>query len=86
MIYALVFVFGLVIGSFLNVVVYRVLHGDSPLRGRSKCPHCKRQIVWYDNIPLLSFVLLGGKCRYCHKKISLRYPMTDVFVNSSPSA
>lgn len=76
--YGLVFIFGLVAGSFLNVVVYRVLTGDSPFKGRSKCPKCKRQIAWYDNMPLLSFVMLGGRCRWCHKKISIRYPLLEL--------
>ncbi len=77
-VWLLVFLFGLVMGSFLNVVVYRVLNGDSPLRGRSQCPHCRRQIAWYDNIPLLSFAVLRGRCRYCHKKISWRYPLLEL--------
>jgi len=66
----LVFDLGLVIGSFLNVLIYRTIHGESPWTGRSRCDHCRKQIHWYDNIPLLSYVLLGGKCRYCHKKIA----------------
>lgn len=76
--YLLVFIFGLVMGSFLNVVVYRVLTGDSPFRGRSACPHCHKQIAWHDNIPLFSFLLLSGKCRHCHKKISWRYPVLEL--------
>ena len=68
---------GLVIGSFVNVVIYRTLTGDSPLKGRSYCDKCKHLLAWYDNIPLLSFALLGGKCRYCQKKISLQYPIVE---------
>lgn len=73
----LLFTFGLCIGSFLNVVIYRSLHDESPMKGRSKCPHCHKQIAWYDNIPLLSYVFLGGKCRHCHQSISLTYPVVE---------
>ena len=71
------FIFGLVIGSFLNVVVYRTIYGESPLRGRSVCPNCKKQISWKHNIPLLSFFLLRGKCAYCKKRISWQYPVVE---------
>ena len=74
----LVFLLGLSIGSFLNVIVYRVLHGVSFAKGRSKCPHCKKKISWYDNLPLVSFLLLKGKCRHCHKKISWHYPVLEL--------
>ncbi|MBI2009967.1 MAG: prepilin peptidase [Candidatus Chisholmbacteria bacterium] len=73
----IVFLMGLAVGSFLNVVVYRMLTGESFWRGRSKCPHCHRQIAWYDNIPLLSFLMLRGKCRWCGQKISWRYPVLE---------
>ena len=69
---------GLAIGSFLNVVVFRTLHGFSPWSGRSFCPRCKKQIPWYDNIPLLSFITLAGKCRWCKKSISWRYPVIEL--------
>lgn len=78
MIAFVVFVFGLAIGSFLNAVIYRLEKGESALRGRSYCPHCKHQLVWYDLIPLLSFVLLKGRCRYCQGKISLQYPLVEL--------
>jgi prepilin signal peptidase PulO-like enzyme (type II secretory pathway) len=65
-----IFALGLIIGSFLNVLIYRTIHGESPWTGRSRCDHCEKQINWYDNIPLLSYVLLRGKCRYCKEKIS----------------
>lgn len=74
----IVFLLGLAVGSFLNVVVYRMLHGDSFWKGRSKCPHCKKQIAWYDNVPLLSFVFLRGRCRWCGQKISWQYPMLEL--------
>ena len=69
---------GLVLGSFINVVVFRTVHGFSPFAGRSACPKCKHKIAWYDNIPLLSFVALGGKCRHCGRKISLQYPVIEL--------
>jgi len=73
-----VFLAGLCVGSFLNVLIYRLPRNLPVARGRSYCPKCKRKISWYDNIPLLSFVILGGKCRYCKKKISLRYPFVEL--------
>lgn len=72
------FILGLIIGSFLNVVVYRLNLAESVL-GRSECPHCKKQIRWYDNVPLLSFVALGAKCRDCGEKISWQYPVVEFF-------
>jgi len=73
---------GLAIGSFLNVLVYRTLHGESPFEGRSKCPKCKKKIRWYDNIPAISFLLLTGRCRYCRAKISWRYPTIEILTAS----
>ncbi|MGK2848755.1 MAG: prepilin peptidase [Minisyncoccota bacterium] len=70
-------VFGLIIGSFLNVVVCR-LHDAETLLGRSLCRHCQHQIRWYDNIPLISFILLCGKCRDCAKRISWQYPVLEL--------
>lgn len=64
---------GLTIGSFLGALTYRKPRRISVINGRSFCPHCKAKIVWYDNIPLLSFFCLGGRCRTCGKKISFRY-------------
>lgn len=72
-----VFLFGLSIGSFLNVVIYRSLHGLSPTKGRSFCDHCKRQLKWFENIPLFSFLALRGQCRTCHKKIPWSYPLVE---------
>ncbi|MDO8474211.1 MAG: prepilin peptidase [bacterium] len=73
-----VFVFGLAIGSFLNAVIYRMEKGESVLRGRSYCPHCKHPLAWHDLVPLLSFFLLRGKCRYCKEKISFQYPLVEL--------
>lgn len=70
------FLFGLIIGSFLNVVVYR-LNAVESLLGRSHCPHCKKKIKWFDNIPLLSFIVLSAKCRDCGEKISWQYPAVE---------
>ncbi|OGZ18491.1 MAG: hypothetical protein A2175_01915 [Candidatus Nealsonbacteria bacterium RBG_13_42_11] len=77
-IYLIVFIFGLVVGSFLNSVIYRLNKGESFLKGRSYCPSCRHQLAWRDLIPLLSFLTLGGKCRYCGKKISQQYPLVEL--------
>jgi leader peptidase (prepilin peptidase)/N-methyltransferase len=68
---------GLVIGSFLNVVILRLPQGQSVSIPRSHCPHCKQMISWYDNIPVLSYIILGGQCRRCKKKFSARYPFIE---------
>jgi len=70
-------VFGLIIGSFLNVVIWRVANSESLLRPGSHCPHCKHPIRPWDNIPLLSWFILGGHCRDCYKPISTRYPLVE---------
>jgi leader peptidase (prepilin peptidase)/N-methyltransferase len=72
-------IFGLIIGSFLSALTYRIPNGISILKGRSFCPKCKNKISWYDNIPVFSFYLLGGKCRNCKTQISLRYPLIEFF-------
>lgn len=69
---------GTVCGSFLSVFTYRLVKGKNFVKGRSYCPKCKKKISWYDNIPLLSYVLLKGKCRNCKKKISIRYPLLEL--------
>lgn len=74
----LAFLFGTAIGSFLNVVISRTITGESPLKGRSKCDHCGRQLSWYHNIPLLSYVALSGKCAFCKKRIPLLYPVVEL--------
>ncbi len=69
--------FGLFIGSFLNVCIYRLPRGNFFSKSRSYCPCCRNQIVWYDNIPLISWFVLGGRCRNCKEKISIRYPAIE---------
>lgn len=75
---AFAFLFGLLIGSFLNVVIHRLPLGQSIVKPRSHCPHCEKPVVWYDNIPLVSFLLLKGRCRHCHEKISPRYFLVEL--------
>ncbi len=67
------FIFGICIGSFLNVCIVRWPHEESVVKPGSHCRACKKPIAWFDNIPVLSYILLGGKCRYCHAKYSPRY-------------
>jgi leader peptidase (prepilin peptidase)/N-methyltransferase len=78
LIYFSVFLLGLAVGSFLNCVIYRLETGQSFLRGRSSCPHCRHMLSWQDLIPLLSFFILKGKCRYCQKPISFQYPLVEL--------
>lgn len=65
-------------GSFLNVAAYRLIREQSIIRPRSRCPHCQHQLAWYDNIPVISWIMLGGKCRYCYGAISALYPLIEV--------
>ena len=77
--YLIIFIFGLIVGSFLNCVIYRLEIGKSALKGRSFCPHCQHQLKWQDLIPIFSFLILRGKCRYCKKPISWQYPLVELF-------
>lgn len=68
---------GIIIGSFLNVCILRIPEGQSFVTGRSHCPACKRQLYPLDMVPILSFLFLGGKCRFCGKTISIQYPLVE---------
>ena len=69
----IVFLLGLCIGSFLNVCIYRIPRHESVIFTPSHCPNCNKNIAWYDNLPVLSWIMLSGKCRWCGEKISFRY-------------
>jgi len=73
-------VMGLAIGSFLNVCIARLPVDLSVVRPRSRCPQCEKEIIWRDNIPVLSWILLRGKCRNCGKGISIQYPLVEIGV------
>jgi prepilin signal peptidase PulO-like enzyme (type II secretory pathway) len=68
---------GLAFGSFGNVLVYRI-HARKPITGRSMCPSCKRTLAWFELFPVLSYAVLGGKCRRCRHSISLQYPLVEL--------
>jgi leader peptidase (prepilin peptidase)/N-methyltransferase len=72
------FILGLVVGSFLNALIFRLRSGESILLGRSHCVHCKHELGAKDLIPLFSFIFLQGKCRYCGKEISWQYPLVEL--------
>ena len=72
------FLFGLLVGSFLNVCIYRLPNDLSVVRPRSHCPHCRRSIAWYDNFPVLSWLLLRGQCRHCFATIPWRYAAVEL--------
>jgi len=76
--YFFIFLFGLIIGSFLNCVIYRLEIGEGFLKSRSYCPYCKHILTWQDLIPILSFFILRGRCRYCQKPISWQYPLVEI--------
>jgi len=73
-----VFLFGSILGNFLNVCIYRMPLGQSIVKPRSFCPHCKKTILWYDNVPLLSYIFLGGLCRFCKQRINIRYFIVEL--------
>ncbi len=78
MYYLAFIIFGSLWGSFANVCIYRLPENKNVITGRSSCPNCKKKIPWYDNIPLLSFILLMGKCRLCKKPIDLQYFIVEL--------
>jgi len=76
----LIILIGALFGSFANVCIYRIPLEKSVIGGRSYCPKCKKKIVWYDNFPILSYLIINGKCRKCKKSISIQYPLVE-FLN-----
>lgn len=73
----LITIYGLIIGSFLNVCIYRIPRDESIAWPGSHCPKCSHRLSWYDNIPLFSWIFLGGRCRYCKESISKQYPIVE---------
>ncbi len=71
-------ILGAILGSFLNVCVYRWPNGQSVVRPRSRCPSCGAGIAWFDNVPVLSWLALGGRCRQCRAPISVQYPLVEL--------
>lgn len=76
-IYIVVFLYGLVIGSFLNVCIYRIPKNENIVKIRSHCMQCDRKLRWYELIPLFSYLFQGGKCKTCKSKISIQYPLVE---------
>lgn len=76
--YAVFFIFGAIFGSFANVIIFRLPKEESIVKPRSYCYSCKTPIKWYDNIPILSWFILRGKCRHCGAKFSFRYPLVEI--------
>lgn len=76
--YSIIFLYGLVIGSFLNVCIYRIPKNEDLARKRSHCMQCNYQLKWYDLVPLVSWICLGGRCRNCKEKIAIQYPMIEL--------
>ncbi len=75
--YAIIFLFGVVIGSFLNVCIYRIPRHEDIVKTRSHCMSCGHTLRWYDMFPLFSYLFLGGRCRYCKAKLSVQYPLIE---------
>ena len=68
-----IFLIGVIIGSFLNVVIIRVPKGESIITPRSHCTSCDKTIPWYHNIPIISYIILAGKCKFCGEKYSINF-------------
>lgn len=75
--YIIIFLYGIVIGSFLNVCIYRLPKKENIVKVRSHCMNCGYQLKWYDLVPLFSYLALGGRCRKCKQKISIQYPVIE---------
>ena len=73
-----IFIFGILIGSFLNVVIYRIPKGESIVFPASKCQSCEKPLKWYHNVPIFSWLFLRGKCGFCSEKISIQYPIIEL--------
>ncbi len=76
--YIFIFILGTLVGSFLNCVIYRLEQEKSFIRGHSFCPQCKHTLAWCDLVPVVSFIILKGKCRYCGERISWQYPIVEI--------
>src|SRR3989337_3392178 len=76
--FLVVFIFGAIVGSFLNVCILRIPNGESIIPPPSRCPSCKAHIAFYDNIPLLSYLILRGRCRACQERVSPRYFVVEL--------
>jgi leader peptidase (prepilin peptidase)/N-methyltransferase len=83
---ALAFVLGLIFGSFLNVCAYRIPRGESVVYPPSHCPKCKEPIRWHDNVPVLSYLLLRGRCRSCKEPIPVKYPLVELLTGALTAA
>ena len=77
-----VFLIGACVGSFLNVVVWRLPRGESLVKPPSHCPKCNTHLAWFDNVPILGWIMLRGKCRYCSARISWRYPLVELLTGA----
>lgn len=80
LLYSFVFIFGALFGSFANVIIYRVPRQQNFVFPRSSCPHCNQLIKWYQNIPIISFLFLRGKCANCKNRISIKYPIIELTI------
>ncbi len=78
----LIFIFGLILGSFLNCLLWRMYKGEGFVSGSSYCPSCRHDLSFWDLFPLFSFLFLKGKCRYCKSKISYQYPLVELAVGA----
>ena len=79
LIYVYMFLIGMCVASFMNVVIDRVPRNESFVKGRSHCDHCGETLKWYDLVPIVSYIFLRGKCRYCHTSIPIRGFLIEIF-------